>query len=537
MTDRMRKRNISSRQIEQDLETLFRRTGALLPTEETHFFEPTSSHQNYTSYDLTEALDFFDRKRARSRRSEAVSSLAATSRYWKHPSVLGLQTPDPIHTIVTQARQLVLDAMEKGWAGPPYDPFDLASRLGIQLLPRQDVIDARTRSDEKGKLRIEFNPTRPLARRRYSIAHEIGHTLFPDCAVSVRNRATHQDLKGSDWQLEMLCNLAAAEILMPLGTLQDVTAVRPSVDRILELRRKYLVSCESVMVRLTRLTGHSCVAFAARLDLKSSRYQVEYRIPSPVWGERIPIMPGHLLPKSSKASECTAIGTVQRAEETWISKNAPWYFEFLGVSPYTGDTQPRVLAIGSPLDSEKDSPLTSRLKFMKGDATEPFGAGEKILLQVVNDKALIWGVGFARQIRKKWPQAQAEFGKWVFSNKQEFKLGNVHVARLRPDLGLVSLVAQKGYGFSKGPRIRYAALLSALEKVRDLALRQRATVHMPRIGSGEAGGNWYVIEEIIQETLTNRGIQVTVYDLPSAKTPFPQQPSFEFPRGLADEIT
>ena len=127
--------------------------------------------------------------------------------------------------IITRARSMVLKAMERGWSGPPYNPFALAEMLGIKLLPTEDVLDARTHSDASERFTIEFNPQRPAARTRYSIAHELGHTLFPDCAETTRNRATHQEMKDDDWQLESLCNIAAAEILMPFGMLQDQLSI------------------------------------------------------------------------------------------------------------------------------------------------------------------------------------------------------------------------------------------------------------------------------------------------------------------------
>jgi hypothetical protein len=40
---------------------------------------------------------------------------------------------------------------------------------------------------------------------------------------------------------------------------------------------------------------------------------------------------------------------------------------------------------------------------------------------------------------------------------------------------------------------------------------------MPRIGTGQAGGSWPVVEEIIHETLTKTGIKVVVYDLPQGR--------------------
>ena len=40
----------------------------------------------------------------------------------------------------------------------------------------------------------------------------------------------------------------------------------------------------------------------------------------------------------------------------------------------------------------------------------------------------------------------------------------------------------------------------------------RASIHMPRIGTGLAQGDWSLIEPIIQDTL--EGLNVFVYDFP-----------------------
>ena len=169
--------------------------------------------------------------------SVAPASIFAEKPYWTHSSVVTLDAADPIEAITQKAREVVLNAMELGWAGPPYDPSQLADILGISLLPTDRVVDAQTRS-VGNKFQIEFNPLRPPARLRFSLAHEIAHTLFTDCAHAIRHRATHQQMSGDDWQLEMLCNIAASEILMPLGSLPKmVDEFEPSVDSILRFRR------------------------------------------------------------------------------------------------------------------------------------------------------------------------------------------------------------------------------------------------------------------------------------------------------------
>jgi len=80
----------------------------------------------------------------------------------------------------------------------------------------------------------------------------------------------------------------------------------------------------------------------------------------------------------------------------WVSSGKEWFVEYLGISPYTGETYPRVLALAfPPLPSDFSAPQA--FKTLPGDASEPFGAEPKLLLQVVNDKASVWGGGFAKQ--------------------------------------------------------------------------------------------------------------------------------------------
>jgi hypothetical protein len=508
--------------VERDLKALFRTEECLLSNVVQGVPKP--------NINLEETLRLFDESRA-----FRTSSKRLHEPKWTNPSVLTLGASDPVSEIVSRARAAVLKAIEQGWAGPPYNPFALAEMRGIKLLPTEEVLDARTTSDSKGRFTTEFNPQRAPARMRYSIAHEIGHTLFDDCAAATRNRATHQEMKDDDWQLESLCNIAAAEILIPFGTLHDEMSMRPSVGLILSLRRKYLASCEAVANRLIRLSAYPCFAFLARLSESTSRYFVEYRIVSPALQEQFAIHRGYVLPPSSKAASCTAIGARDQEDAHWVSSGKEWFVEYLGISPNTGETFPRVLGLAFP-PLFADATASEPLKFLPGDASEPFGANRKILLQVVNDGALIWGGGFAKQARKKWPQAQVHFRDWAQGHRN-LKLGNIHSVDVREDLTLVSLVAQHGFGKpDSGPRLRYGALFSALEKVAALASTQQATVHMPRIGTGEAGGSWNVIEGIIRETLVARGIEVRIYDLyPRGDEP-PKQPSLEFPQKMADEL-
>lgn len=64
------------------------------------------------------------------------------------------------------------------------------------------------------------------------------------------------------------------------------------------------------------------------------------------------------------------------------------------------------------------------------------------------------------------------------------------------------------------PPIRYAALAQCLEKLRPEAVARRASVHMPRICCGLAGGRWEEVEPLLVRHLAAAGVAVMVYDLP-----------------------
>jgi hypothetical protein len=451
--------------------------------------------------------------------------------YWTQPSVIKFaEKGDPVATVQERARAIVLEAMEEGWSGPPFDILDLAKRRGIELSPRGDVLDARTIPSEKGKALIEFNPNRPPRRVRFSVAHELAHTLFPDWDRRVRNRLTHEEMKGDDWQLEMLCNLAAGEMLMPIGSFKDLGKEDFTIDLLLDLRKKFEVSAEAVFLRVAHVTEKPCVVFAASIHQErgSVRYRVDYALNSKGWSIRI--ASGFQLPKKSVVEECTAIGHTAKRKETWASSLADIEVECVGIPPYPNQRYPRVLGVVRPGRDVKESP--HKIMFLRGDATKPRGSGNRLVAHIVNDKTPNWGRGFGIAARRAWPTAQEHFRNWAAENRQKFKLGNVCLSEVDESLGVVHMICQRGYGPSPSPRIRYSQLKNCLTELCEIAQKRNATVHMPRIGSGEAGGTWDIVSELVEDALCNRGIQVTVYDLPGAEIKESEQQALNFAQSV-----
>ena len=413
--------------------------------------------------------------------------------------------------VVRRARAIVTQAIDRGWSGPPFDPSELARQLGIHVVGRDDVHDARTIADEADRLRIEFNPSRPGPRIRYSIAHEIAHSLFPDCAEHVRNRAAYHELVRDEWQLEALCNIAAAEFVMPVGSFKELEAEESSIDQLLKERTRFEVSMEALLIRVAHLSARPIAMFcASRIEFAPSRgrYRLDYSIKSPSWSLDLPR--GLALPRQSKVAEVSAIGYTAKGLERW--GNDEVYLECVGIPPYPGSTWPRVVGLAQAESGPHRA--DSGISYLRGDALEPRGDGPALIAHVVNDATPNWGGGgFAQSVRRRLPMVQADFKTWA-SIRGNLRLGNVHLSRAGDDLYLYSMVCQEGYGPSAQPRLRYAALQGALQQLADAAIRLTASIHMPRIGTGHAGGSWEIVEELVRQELCDRGLNVTVYDLP-----------------------
>lgn len=151
------------------------------------------------------------------------------------------------------------------------------------------------------------------------------------------------------------------------------------------------------------------------------------------------------------------------------------------------------------------------IQYLTGDATRPVAEGNKIIAHICNDIGK-WGKGFVLAISKRWPRVEAAYRGTAFLWR-----GTTQIVEVEDDIIVANMIAQKGIYKENGvPPIRYEKLRGALSQVHDLAKDRGASVHMPRIGCGLAGGKWDVVSKIIQEELTEKGVPVFVYDLPSS---------------------
>jgi Zn-dependent peptidase ImmA (M78 family) len=234
--------------------------------------------------------------------------------------------------------KLIEYAKKFGWSGPPYDPRILASILGIRVKEKNlsAGTDGVLRANGEDQLEILVNQKLPKTRRNFTICHEIAHTLFPDCFEIVRMRKQTGKVENYHLELELLCNLAASEILMPTDKFaRDVVYHGFSLRSVDALAERYGASPEAVTRRMISTELEiSCAVFFRRMNKPSEergqaggesaaprRMRVEYTVPSSDFPCFIPKYKS--VPNHSSVNQAVVSQGVFSAIENWRLRGAP----------------------------------------------------------------------------------------------------------------------------------------------------------------------------------------------------------------------
>jgi len=289
---------------------------------------------------------------------------------WTHPSVKALMeyarpNESPNDVIRRRCRELVASAKESGWGGPPYDPEILASLNDIQVEAVDEDIraDARIFPGDGGRLIIQYASSVSPERQRFSICHEITHTRFPDCYEEVRYRQRQRKLDWKHQELERLCNIGGAEILIPYDDFRERTGnSRPSLELANELRKTFECSMEAILYRIVDLSDEPCAvvflskrfkpkeerAFHPEFDLGLSKPEPKYRVDYPRVSKKFAAyFPHH------KSAPMSSVVYAAASSDLFPSAFEEWDIAGLG--------QPRVQAAALPLITNNPVPRVAAL--------------------------------------------------------------------------------------------------------------------------------------------------------------------------------
>jgi O-acetyl-ADP-ribose deacetylase (regulator of RNase III) len=157
--------------------------------------------------------------------------------------------------------------------------------------------------------------------------------------------------------------------------------------------------------------------------------------------------------------------------------------------------------------------MMNEITYLKGDATSPQAKGNNIIGHICNDLGR-WGKGFVMAISRRWEAPEKAYRNWHKERaKNDFELGAVQLIQVESDIWMANMIGQHGIKTgSQGPPIRYEAVEKCLSQLNQMAIELNASVHMPKIGCGLAGGKWSKIEPLIKKTLCENQVKVFVYD-------------------------
>lgn len=183
------------------------------------------------------------------------------TRNWSEPLVLRLakkrRDRDPERAIASYARKLLEDA---GQSSLPIEVEAIASLKGVRRRVGEHDFAGRIYVEPDGQLVMDLNSTHNENRRRFTCAHELMHTGFPDFEEEERYRLdTTVGANPVNREEEYLCDLGAAELLMPAELIIDEYRLSDGIASIKALSRAAKVSFEAAGNRLAALAEEEVV--------------------------------------------------------------------------------------------------------------------------------------------------------------------------------------------------------------------------------------------------------------------------------------
>jgi hypothetical protein len=179
--------------------------------------------------------------------------LAVERASFSSPLALGLcaavpEAKDPVAAILWHATRLIA---ESGIAAPPFRPSSYAQLRRVRKIVYKNMQVEGCLIPCDGDFIIELRKDRPYGRTNFTCAHELAHTFFYESVPSIKYRAVASSQPHHDPEEERLCNIAAAELLMPSDVFRRIS-------------RDYSASPESLQA-IAQMFESSLTATAVRL--------------------------------------------------------------------------------------------------------------------------------------------------------------------------------------------------------------------------------------------------------------------------------
>jgi len=131
------------------------------------------------------------------------------------------------------------------------------------------------------------------------------------------------------------------------------------------------------------------------------------------------------------------------------------------------------------------------IKYINGDVLK-IDPNIKILIPHVCNDIGVMGAGVAKQIANKYPIVKDQY-----KSLKEYQIGTVQIVKINDNLSIANMIAQKGLiSQDNSIPLVYSSLVKCMLYIRD-NVDISYNIHCPKFGSGLAGGNWKIIEILV----------------------------------------
>lgn len=249
----------------------------------------------------------------------------------------------------SQAMMRLADALlqEADVQQPPVNLRQVASFQNVRSIEAVMMTSAGRLIPQGDGLLIQVNDRHPLGKQHFTTGHEIGHTLIP--SYSVRPQRIDDAVTGvfqQDQEEEYLCDIAAAELLMPMALFKPLAAAQGfSLETLETLRHLFRASREATALRLIQTGLWPCAMAVWHQANKPSELQgtghptfpgfepadppkklrIRYAVCSPSFGA---FLPRHLSaePNGCLAQCFTDGGMLYRTDRLFLRKRYEEFF-------------------------------------------------------------------------------------------------------------------------------------------------------------------------------------------------------------------
>lgn len=145
---------------------------------------------------------------------------------------------------IEEAIKIISDKILEGVDCPPTNLEAIAEKLNVVEILAEDLpVSGELRRNGK-KLVLVYSKHLSPGRKRFTIAHELGHAIF-------ENSGPRPPRVGDE--LERICDMFASELLMPNKIFSGITTVEPSTKHVLDTADLFKTSLFATSIRYSKL--------------------------------------------------------------------------------------------------------------------------------------------------------------------------------------------------------------------------------------------------------------------------------------------